>query len=82
MPNHVQLDNEPRKKKGATVKTVSISNVEDLKSAIICKNLETDMEEVELEPIQIPILVELGRSFCGIAPEQLNNATVEENRDG
>lgn len=79
---HVQLDKEPRKKKGATAKSVSISTVQDLNAAIVGRSLDAVMEGVEVLPIQAPVLVELGRSFCGVALEELNNTTLEANKNG
>jgi hypothetical protein len=75
----VQLDNEPRRKKGAPNKTVSFSTVDDLKTAIISRSLEEEMEDIVVEPLQITSLVELGTSFCGVPPEELNEATLNQN---
>lgn len=74
--SHIQLDNEPRKKKGAPTKTVSFSPVEDFKQAIVSSNLELPMDDVEVQPIQSLALVELGTTFCGVPPKELNNATL------
>lgn len=63
-----QLNNEPRRKKGAAKKTVSISTIEDLKYAIVSRSLEGDMEAVEVEPIQATALLGLGVSFCDVPP--------------
>jgi len=65
---HIQLDNEPRRKKGAVNKTVSFSTVEDLKSAIINRSLDSDLDAEDIEPIQAVTLFNLGTSFCGIPP--------------
>jgi hypothetical protein len=74
--SHFQLDNEPRRKKGAAKKTVSISAVEDLRTAIVSRSLEEDMEGIEIEPIQAPILVEFGTFYCGVPPMELSMATL------
>lgn len=73
---HIQLDNEPRKKKGEAKKSVSFSTVEDLKSAIINRSLDSDLEAEDIEPIQAITLVELGSSFYGIPPEELSIAML------
>jgi hypothetical protein len=75
----VQLDNEPRRKKGAPNKSVSFSTVDDLKTAIISRSLEEVMEDIVVEPLQIASLVELGTSFCGVPPEELSEATLNQN---
>jgi hypothetical protein len=75
----VQLDNEPRRKKGAPNKTVSFSTVDELKSAIVSRSLEEEMEDIVVESLQITTLVELGTSFCGVPPEELNEATLNQN---
>jgi hypothetical protein len=67
----IQLDNEPRRKKGAAFKTVSISTVEDLKTAIINRTLDSDLEIEDVEPIQAITLVDFGTSFCGIPSLEL-----------
>lgn len=72
-----QLDREPRRKPGAEKKTVYFSTVEDLKSAIICKSLEADLEVEDVEPIQADTLLLLGTSFCGIPPEELADADLQ-----
>uniref|UniRef100_K4A297 Uncharacterized protein n=1 Tax=Setaria italica TaxID=4555 RepID=K4A297_SETIT len=71
---HVQLDREPRRKPGAARKTVYLSTVEDLKSAIISQSLEYDPDVEYVEPIQADTLFLLGTSFCGIPPEELTDA--------
>lgn len=73
---HIQLDKEPRRKKGEAKKYVSFSIVEDLKSAIINRSLDSDLEAEEIEPIQAYTLVDLGINFCGIPPEELTAATL------
>jgi hypothetical protein len=81
---HIQLNSEPRRKKGAAKKSVSISSVAVLKKAIVSRSLEDNIDEDEVAPIPAPILVELGQSFCGIPPVELNLATLssedEENQ--
>ena len=76
---HVVLDREPRRKKGEAKKTVSIITVEDLKSAVITRNLEEELNDAEVEPIQAPLLIEFGNSFCGVPPEELNLATFQSD---
>lgn len=54
----VQLDNEPRRRKGEAKKTVRFSTVEDLKKSIISgqigQPMEVDkMETIEAEPIEV-----------------------------
>jgi hypothetical protein len=75
---HIQLDREPRRKKCAAIKTVYFSTVEDLKAAIITRSLDTDMEAVDVEPIQANTLFSLGMDFCGISPEELADAECNE----
>jgi hypothetical protein len=81
---HIQLNSEPRRKKGASKKSVSISSVAILKKAIVSRSLEDNIDEDDVAPIPAPILVELGQSFCGIPPVELNLATLtpedEENQ--
>ena len=74
---HIQLDNEPRRKKGATQKSLSFSTVEELKTAIVIRKLDSEMEDVEVEKIQEDTLRDLGISFCGIPPEELSDAGFE-----
>lgn len=74
--NLVQLDREPRRKKGEDKKKVYFSKVEDLKAAIICQILDAEMESVEIEPIPVAMLVDHGTSFCGVPPEELTEATL------
>jgi hypothetical protein len=73
---HIQLNNEPRRKKGASKKSVSISSVADLKKAIVSRSLEETLDEDEVAPIPTPLLVELGHSFCGIPLMELSPATL------
>lgn len=75
---HIQLDNELRRNKGAAFKTVSISTVEDLKSAIINRSLDSDLEIEDVEPIQVITLVDFGTSFCGIPPLELADAGLTQ----
>jgi hypothetical protein len=81
---HIQLNSEPRRKKGASKKSVSISSVAALKKAIVSRSLEDNLDEDEVAPIPAPILIELGQSLCGIPPLELNLATLtpedEENQ--
>lgn len=74
---HIQLDREPRRKKGEAKKTISFSTVEDLKTAIIGRSLDEDMEAEMIEPIDAIALVNLGSSFCGVPPEELTLATLD-----
>jgi hypothetical protein len=74
--NHIQLDNEPRRKKGASKKSMTFSSVDDLKKAIISSSLEESLAEFEVAPIPTPTLVELGHSFCGVPPTELSIATI------
>jgi hypothetical protein len=74
--NNIQLDGEPRRRKGATKKSVSFSTVTDLKKAIIDSSLDDGLIEFEVAPIQAPTLVDLGISFCGVPPSELNLATL------
>lgn len=79
---HVQLDREPRRRKGESKKTVYFSTVEDLKAAIVSKSLDEDLEEVEMiEPIQAVTLVGLGNSFCGVPPEEMTLATLSQDEE-
>lgn len=77
---HVQLEKEPRRKKGATRRTVTFSEVADLKKAIVSRSLEEDMEEAVVDAIPAAILVELGNSFCGIPPMELSLSYLQ-NQD-
>jgi hypothetical protein len=74
--DHIQLDGEPRRRKGATNKSVSFSSVTDLKKAIVSSSLDEGLIEFEVAPIQAPTLVDLGISFCGVPPSELNLATL------
>lgn len=90
--NFIQLDNEPRRRKGEAKKTVRISTVQDLKRSItsgqICLPTEAEevepiatsqsMEAVEVEPIDPSLLVELGTDFCGVPPGELTVADLHE----
>ena len=68
---HFQLDREPRRKNGEAKKTVYISTVEDLNTAIINRSLDSEMVANEVEPIPIFTLIDLGVSFCGVPPGEL-----------
>jgi hypothetical protein len=74
--DHIQLDSEPRRRRGATKKSVSFSTVTDLKKAIVGSSLDEGPIEFEVAPIQAPTLVDLGVSFCGVPPSKLNLATL------
>jgi hypothetical protein len=69
---HYQLDKKPRRKKGAAKKSISIISVEDLQKAIINRSLDEDMDDTQVEAIPIAALEELGKSFCGVPPEEMN----------
>jgi hypothetical protein len=73
--DHIQLDAEPRRRKGATKKSVS-SSVIDRKKAIVRSSLDEGLIEFEVAPIQAPTLIDLGISFCGVPPSELNLATL------
>jgi anti-sigma28 factor (negative regulator of flagellin synthesis) len=74
---HIQLENEPRKKRGDARKTVTYSKVEELKAAIITGKLEHhEAEDCEIEDINATLLVELGTGFCGVPPLELNASTL------
>lgn len=51
--------------------------MEDLKSAIICKSLDSDMEAADVGPIYADTLLLLGSSFCGIPPKELADADLQ-----
>jgi hypothetical protein len=77
---HIQLENEPRKRRGAARKTVRYSEVEELKAAIITRKIEHhDTEDWEIEDITAPLLVELGTGFCGVPPMELNTSTLQDS---
>jgi hypothetical protein len=65
---------------------VTFSSVDELKKAIVRSSLKESLAEFEVAPIPIPTLVDLGHSFCGVPPAELNIGTVlsEEgtNEDG
>jgi hypothetical protein len=50
----------------------------------VSRSLEDNIDEDEVAPIPAPILIELGQSFYGIPPVELNLATLtpedEENQ--
>jgi hypothetical protein len=73
---HIQLDKEPRRKKGEAKKTVYFSTVEDLKTAIISRRLDEEMAAEDIEPIQTVTLADLGISFCGVPPEEITEAAL------
>jgi hypothetical protein len=74
--DHIQLDGEPRRRKGATKKSVSFSSVTDLKKAIVSRSLDEAHTEFEVAPIQASTLADFGTSFCGIPPSELSLATL------
>jgi hypothetical protein len=74
--DHIQLDGEPRRRKGATKKSVSFSSVADLKKAIVSGSLDEDLTEFEVAPIQASTSADLGTSFCGVPPSELSLATL------
>jgi hypothetical protein len=79
---HIQLENEPRKRRGAARKTVRYSEVEELKAAIITRKIEHhDVEDWEIEDINAPLLVELGTGFCGVPPMELNTSTLQDSSE-
>jgi hypothetical protein len=69
---HVHLDNEPRKKPGEARKSVSFSTVEDLKTAIICRSLDNDLEVENVDAIESNVIQQLGICFCGIPPVEFD----------
>jgi hypothetical protein len=77
---HIQLENEPRKKRGDARKTDSYSKVEDLKADIITGKLEQHVaEDRGIEDINATLLVELGTGFCGVPPLELNTSTLQDS---
>jgi anti-sigma28 factor (negative regulator of flagellin synthesis) len=79
---HIQLENEPRKKRGAARKTVRYSEVEELKAAIITRKIEHhDAEDCGIEDINATLLVELGTGFCGVPPMELNTSTQQDSSE-
>jgi hypothetical protein len=74
--DHIQLDGEPRRRKGATKKSMSFSLVTDLKKAIVGSSLDEGLIEFEVAPIQASTLVDLGICSCGVPPSELNLATL------
>jgi hypothetical protein len=69
---HVHLDNEPRKKPGEARKSVSFSTVEDLKTAIICRSLDNDLEVENVDAIESNVIQQFGICFCGIPPVEFD----------
>jgi hypothetical protein len=55
---------------------MTFSSIFDLKKAIVSCNLEESLAEFEVAPIQTSTLVDLGTSFCGVPPSELNLATM------
>jgi anti-sigma28 factor (negative regulator of flagellin synthesis) len=79
---HIQLENEPRKKRGDARKTVKYSKVEELKADIITGKLEQhEAEDCEIEDINATLLVELGTGFCGVPPLELNTSTLQDSSE-
>jgi hypothetical protein len=62
LQDHIQLDNEPRRKKDAPRKSVSFSSVADLKKAIISNTLEDGLAEFEVGLVH-PLLLTLALRF-------------------
>lgn len=78
----IQLDNEPRRRKGEKKKTILFSSVEDLKKAIVLGNLHEVVETaeaqvqafegdsaIEADAIPIHMLMDIGTEFCGVPLE-------------
>jgi anti-sigma28 factor (negative regulator of flagellin synthesis) len=79
---HIQLENEPRKKRGDARKTVNYSKVEELKADIITGKLEQhEAEDCEIEDINATLLVELGTGFCGVPPLELKASTLQDSSE-
>jgi hypothetical protein len=79
---HIQLEKEPRKKKGDAKKTVCYSRVVELKADIITGKLEQHKaEDREIEDINAALLVELGTGFCGVPPLELNTSTLQDSSE-
>jgi anti-sigma28 factor (negative regulator of flagellin synthesis) len=79
---HIQLENEPRKKRGDARKTVKYSKVEELKADIITGKLEQhEAEDREIEDINATLLVELGTGFYGVPPLELNTSTLQDSSE-
>jgi anti-sigma28 factor (negative regulator of flagellin synthesis) len=79
---HIQLENEPRKKRGDTRKIVNYSKVEELKADIITGKLEQpEAEDCEIEDINATLLVELGIGFCRVPPLELNSSTLQDSSE-
>lgn len=75
------MDSEPRRKKGDLKKSVFVTTVEELKTAIICRSLDANMGDVEIEPISAPTLAYMGISFCLVPPTELNLTTLQSSED-
>jgi len=73
----VQLDVEPRRRKGEAKKTVRFSIVGDLKKSIINGELSQNMEMDEVELISSSLLVELGTGFCAVSPKELTEEDLQ-----
>jgi hypothetical protein len=56
---------------------VSISSLPELKNIIINKALDKELEAVDIDPIPVDALVDLGLSFCGAPPMELSLATIQ-----
>jgi hypothetical protein len=74
--DHIQLDGEPRRRKGAAKKSVSFSSVTDLQKSIVKSSLDDALTEFEVAHIQASTLADLGTSFCGVPPLELSLATL------
>jgi hypothetical protein len=78
---HFQLNSEPRRHKRAARKSVSISTLPELKNIIINETLDKELEAIDIDPIPVDALMDLGLSFYGVPPLELSLATIqpEEN---
>lgn len=83
--NHVQLDNEPRRRR------LSFSKVEDLKKAIVLRNqneliraaedqneANEEKGQVEADPIPIHLIMDVGTKFYGVPPKEITLASLLE----
>lgn len=87
----VQLDSQPRRKKGEAKKIVRFSTVEDLKKSIISGQIGQPMEineeepieeePIEVEPVEPSLLVSLGTDFCGVPLGELIVVALNEEED-
>jgi hypothetical protein len=49
-PELIQLDNEPKRKKGAERKSFSFSSVENLKTSIVSRSFEEALQDEVIDP--------------------------------